>query len=123
MLIDVRSAKDFAQAHIKGAISLPIESKPETLLKTLAPDCDKKIVIYCSQQLFPTRMVALSSMGTAQLEAMGYTDVAQLELLWDSQSLNGSLEPDSSSGGPSFEIEGNDTAKSPLKRYAKKPKS
>jgi hypothetical protein len=82
VLLDLRSTEDFDKGHIKGAISLPLTAKPETLLKKIAPDCKTSIVIYCEAQLAPnSRAVPLTWMGTQQLYALGYNNVRELETL------------------------------------------
>ncbi len=70
VLVDVRTAEEYAEKHIPGAILIPNEeidgSRPEEL-----PDLDATIIIYC-------RSGNRSKTASEKLIAMGYTDVRDL---------------------------------------------
>lgn len=46
LLVDVRTAEEYEEGHIPGAILLPIEEIREGKLDTL-PDHDQTILVYC----------------------------------------------------------------------------
>ena len=49
VLLDARSAADFARGHIAGAVNLPFsEFTDEKLARVLGPDKDRPIYIYCN---------------------------------------------------------------------------
>ncbi len=70
VLVDVRTAKEYAEKHIPGAILIPNEeignSRPQEL-----PNPDATIIIYC-------RSGNRSKTASEKLIAMGYTDVRDL---------------------------------------------
>ncbi len=56
LLVDVRFAYEFAQGHIPGAISLPVDlrdrgdlsrDRRQAFLDALGPDRERRIVVYC----------------------------------------------------------------------------
>ena len=69
ILLDVRTAKEFAAGHIKGAILIPdyeIRLRAEKEL----PDKDKTILVYC-------RSGRRSKLAARDLAELGYTDVLE----------------------------------------------
>lgn len=66
-VVDVRTAEEYAEAHIEGAILLPVETigdePPEEL-----PDSDAAILVYC-------RTGRRSKAASDQLVALGYQNV------------------------------------------------
>ena len=82
-VLDVRSAEEYAQGHIPGAILLPNEQigaePPEAL-----PQKDAKIIVYC-------RSGRRSAEAAKKLRAMGYTDVRDLGGLsaWPYETVSG----------------------------------
>ena len=86
VLIDLRAKESFERAHIRGAINVPIESLTAEHLKTLVPHRDSRIVVYCTNNLSPTRMVALTTLGYPAIEQLGYSNVNRLEDLWRSET-------------------------------------
>lgn len=105
LLIDLRDKSAYDRSHIRGAISLPMTGRPEEVLKQLAPKCSTRIVVYCEYSLAPTRMIALTAFGSAQLRALGYTEVYQLEPIWmhDGGFELNRREADEAKSGLSFE--------------------
>ena len=67
IVLDVRTAEEFAEGHIKGAILLPndeITSKAASML----PDKNQVILVYC-------RSGRRSALAANELVALGYTHV------------------------------------------------
>ena len=67
VILDVRTAEEFAEGHIKGAILIPndeITEKAESILT----DKDQKILVYC-------RSGRRSKLAAEDLLALGYTNV------------------------------------------------
>lgn len=69
-LVDVRTPQEYAQGHIPGALSLPLDRLSAMAQKKL-PDKDKPVIVYC-----------LSGRRSAQavmiLTQMGYKDIRNL---------------------------------------------
>ena len=75
ILLDVRTAKEFAAGHIKGAILIPdyeIRLRAEKEL----PDKDKTILVYC-------RSGRRSKLAARDLAELGYTDVLEFGGIMD----------------------------------------
>jgi rhodanese-related sulfurtransferase len=67
IVLDVRTAEEFAEGHIKGAILLPndeVASKAASVL----PDKNQVILVYC-------RSGRRSALAANELVALGYTRV------------------------------------------------
>ena len=86
VLIDLRGKEYFEREHIRGAINLPVEDLTSERLKALVPNRDARIVVYCTNNFNPTRMVALTTLGYPAVEQLGYSNVYTLEELWRSES-------------------------------------
>ena len=84
ILIDLRGKESFEAAHIRGAINVPIELLTLEHLQTVVPNSDSRIVVYCSNNFMPTRMIALTTLGYPAIEQLGYSQVHRLEDLWHS---------------------------------------
>ncbi len=67
ILIDVRSAGEFASGYIDGAISLPLDSISHTI-SAAVPDKSAAIIVYC-------RSGARSASAKSLLTGMGYQQV------------------------------------------------
>lgn len=67
IIVDVRTAAEFADGHIEGAVLIPNESILDTPPELL-PDIDAEILIYC-------RSGNRSAQAANKLIAMGYTKV------------------------------------------------
>ncbi len=70
ILVDVRSPQEFRQAHIPGALMLPLDRLPSAAEKTL-PDKDAVIILYCLSG-------ARSRAAGKLLAQMGYLNVRNL---------------------------------------------
>ena len=99
VLVDVRSAEDFARRHIRGAVSLPLTDLTEENLRKVAPRKDAPLILYCDDQLFPSRRVALTTLGAPTAQQLGYAHVYRLENLWSRQDYRFDSVPSTSVGG------------------------
>ena len=70
ILLDVRTAEEYAEIHIPNSISLPLDRLKQKI-DAVAPDKDAEIVVYCLSG-------ARSATACGQLAAMGYTNVSNL---------------------------------------------
>jgi rhodanese-related sulfurtransferase len=66
LLLDVRTADEFAAGHIKGAVLAPYDELAATFAEK---DRDRPIVVYC-------RSGRRSAIAKATLESMGYRNVS-----------------------------------------------
>jgi len=81
-LIDVREQVEWDAGHIPGAVFLPLGQLVDEIAAAV-PDKDTEIILQC-------RSGARSGRGTAQLQALGYTNVVNLAggiLQWEADSL------------------------------------
>jgi phage shock protein E len=66
LLLDVRTAQEYAEGHIPGAVLLPYD---ELAAKLKEPDKGRPIVVYC-------RSGRRSAIAKEALEGLGYTNVS-----------------------------------------------
>src|SRR4026208_2382335 len=81
-LIDVREQVEWDAGHIPGAPLTPLGQLDQAIAAAV-PDKDTEIILQC-------RSGARSGRGTAQLMALGYTNVVNLTggiLQWEADSL------------------------------------
>ncbi len=87
VLLDARSAADFARGHISGAVNLPFsEFTDDKLAKVLGPDKDRPIYIYCNNNFSDNRTpvvtkrveLALNIPTFVNLVGYGYGNVWEL---------------------------------------------
>ena len=79
-LIDVREQVEWDAGHIPGALFLPL-GRLDQEIAAAVPDKDTEIIMQC-------RSGARSARGTAQLQALGYTNVVNMAggiLEWEAQ--------------------------------------
>lgn len=82
LLIDTREPHEYQEAHLEGGKLVP----PGLLgdeIEAAAPDKSARTILYC-------RSGSRSALAAAQMEALGYTDVASMEggiLAWQEQGL------------------------------------
>jgi len=70
LLLDVRTAGEFSQAHIPGAVNIPYDELPDALPKGTAKD--KLIIVYCrSGNRSGTARRILSKAGYTNLHDFG----------------------------------------------------
>ena len=70
LIVDVRTAKEFADGHIPKAINIPNESINTTPPKEL-PDKAQKIFVYC-------RSGSRSVQASEKLAGLGYTNIVEM---------------------------------------------
>lgn len=73
LLIDVRTAEEFAAGHITGAINIPWQ-ETDKLMDAIGPDLQRQVVVYCrSGNRSGKAMVVLQNKGyTGVFNATGY---------------------------------------------------
>ena len=69
VLLDVRTAEEFASGHVEGAINIPLDQLDERMAE-LGPK-DQSVVVYC-------RSGKRSASATRMLHAEGFTQVLDL---------------------------------------------
>ena len=69
IILDVRTAEEFAERHIPGALNVPNETIGSTPIPELARK-DQLILVYC-------RSGNRSKQASSKLAALGYTNVAE----------------------------------------------
>lgn len=67
LLIDVRSAEEYAQGHIEGSINIP-HTEVDRLAELIGDDLARPVVVYC-------RSGNRSGQAEAALEKLGYTGI------------------------------------------------
>jgi hypothetical protein len=91
LILDARSAEKYRELHIKGAINLSFPDITVDSLKTVFPDKNTRILIYCNNNFvgaerpFPTKAPAASlNISTyISLYSYGYRNVYELGPLRD----------------------------------------
>ena len=83
ILLDVRTAEEFAEKHIPGAINIPNESIGTAEIPEL-PDKDQLILVYC-------RSGNRSKQASEKLAALGYTNVTEFGGIndWPGETVTG----------------------------------
>ena len=69
VLLDVRTAEEFAEKHIPGAINIPNEAIGDAEIPEL-PDKNQLILVYC-------RSGNRSKQASEKLAALGYTNIVE----------------------------------------------
>ncbi len=69
IILDVRTAEEYAEIHIKGAVNLPNELISDEEI-SLLPDKDKLIMVYC-------RSGNRSKQAAEKLVKLGYTNIVE----------------------------------------------
>lgn len=75
-ILDVRSAEDFTQGHVPGALSLPISEISDNRLKSLGLEAASQIVLYGVSESSPKKAkLLLDILGYSQIRILagGYT--------------------------------------------------
>jgi phage shock protein E len=67
LVIDVRTAEEFAAGHLEGALNIPYDVIA-TKLDTIGPDKQRSVVVYC-------RSGRRSGIAQQTLKSHGYTNV------------------------------------------------
>ena len=83
-VIDMRSEEDYINAHIPGAINIPIDYI-EDLLPDALPEMDDALLVYCSTD-------ELSKQAAKELIDLGYTNVSEFGSFdeWSYDTISGS---------------------------------
>ncbi len=71
VIIDVRGPKSWGEGHIESARHIPLDEL-DARAKELPADKSQRVVVYCGEGS------NLGPAGTAKLQSMGYTNVANL---------------------------------------------
>lgn len=71
VLLDVRTAEEFATGYIPGAILLPYDLITEESAAKAIPEKDTMVIVYC-------RSGRRSSVAAKTLRALGYTSIRDL---------------------------------------------
>ena len=82
IILDVRTAEEFAEKHISGAVNIPNETIGTEEIAEL-PDKNQLILVYC-------RSGNRSKQASAKLAELGYTNVVEFGGIND---WNGAVEP------------------------------
>lgn len=69
VILDVRSADEFAKGHIKGAVNVPLNQLPT--IKAKLADLDTPLYVHCLSG-------ARSSRAVAALKKLGYANVTNI---------------------------------------------
>lgn len=82
-LLDVRTPEEFREAHIPGAVLLPVDEVGDKAEGKL-PDKGALIIVYC-------RSGSRSAMAARRLNALGYTSIRDLGgiMNWPYQTVSG----------------------------------
>lgn len=70
LLLDVRTPAEFADGHLPGAVSLPLDRLPADITR-LAPDKNGLVRVYCHSG-------RRSALAAQQLQQLGYRQVQDL---------------------------------------------
>ena len=81
VVLDLRSEHEYNQGHIKGALPFGADISKERLEK-LVPNKKATIVIYCTNNIFPSRRISLNFASLPQIIDAGYTQSFVLEELY-----------------------------------------
>ncbi|MBP9092040.1 rhodanese-like domain-containing protein [bacterium] len=81
VILDLRSEAEYKHGHIKGALLMGADIKEEKL-KQLVPNKKDKIIVYCTNNFFPSRRISLNNVCLPQMIALGYANVFVLEEIW-----------------------------------------
>lgn len=81
IVLDLRDKDSYDREHIEGALHLGPDITAEKLA-SVAPSKDTTIVVYCTNSLYPTRMIALADVGLPQIIALGYKNTFRLGPIW-----------------------------------------
>ncbi len=86
VLIDLNSKEQFAHTHLKDAINLPGTDLTDEMLNALVPNKLTRIIVYCTDTLYPTRRLALTTISAPAFVQLGYPNTTVLEPLYLSKA-------------------------------------
>lgn len=81
VILDLRSEREYEEGHLKKAIDFGCDMSEEKLSKVI-PNKDATVVVYCTNNFFPSRRLSLNNSCLPQLISLGYKNAKVLEELW-----------------------------------------
>jgi len=81
IVVDLRHITAYQRKHIEGAIHLGSDIS-EVKLAKIVPDKETRILLYCDNSLYMTRMLALTTLSLPQFIMLGYENTYMLESIW-----------------------------------------
>lgn len=81
VVLDLRSEREYTDGHLKKAIDFGCDMSEEKLSKVI-PSKDATVVVYCTNNFFPSRRLSLNNSCLPQLISLGYKNAKVLEDLW-----------------------------------------
>lgn len=82
-VLDLRSEREYDDGHIRGAMLMGCDIS-EAKLSKLLPNKETKVVIYCTNNFYPSRKLSLNNACLPQFLALGYKNTLVLDELWRS---------------------------------------
>ncbi len=81
IILDVRSKISYECSHIDGAINIPYSDIKEGTLKSIIPNKDTRVIIYCDNGIeeMITRVMPLSMQAFPLIYQLGYQNIYELE--------------------------------------------
>lgn len=81
VVLDLRSEHEYEDGHLKKAIDFGCDMSEEKLSKVI-PSKDATVIVYCTNNFFPSRRLSLNNSCLPQLISLGYKNAKVLEDLW-----------------------------------------
>jgi hypothetical protein len=91
VVLDLRSREVYDREHVEGAVHFGSDISKENLEKMI-PSKDTTILLYCSNSLMPTRMLALTNVSLPQFILQGYKNTYKLGPIWEGKLNSGESE-------------------------------
>jgi len=85
VVLDLRTPAEYEHEHIEGAIPFGADISKEKLEK-LIPSKDTTILLYCTDSLYPTRTIALTTVSLPQFILQGYPNTYKLAPIWQGKA-------------------------------------
>lgn len=86
-VLDLRDKAQYDRGHIKGALHLGADVTAEKLAQLVGKK-NATVVLYCSNTIYPTRMIALTYSVLPQVIALGYPNTFMLEPVYLKEMTN-----------------------------------
>ena len=84
LILDLRTKEAYDRGHIKGAKHLGSDIDIKILFN-IEPNKQRHILLYCSNSLYPTRMLSLTDMSLPQMHALGYRSTYKAGSLYQAE--------------------------------------
>lgn len=81
VVLDLRSEHEYQEGHLKRAVCFGCDMSEDKLAKVV-PSKDATVVVYCTNNFFPSRRISLNNASLPQLVGLGYKNARVLEELW-----------------------------------------